>query len=54
MAAGALGGLLTARETPTAIVIAGFEVEDHRRMWINPVSITFAVGSHAIGRARRW
>ena len=54
MAAGVLGGLLTARDRPTAIVKAGFEVEDQRRMCIDPVPITFAVGSHAIGRTRRW
>lgn len=54
MAAGVPGGLLTARDTPTAIVKAGFEVEDQRRMCIDPVPITFAVGSHAIGRTRRW
>ena len=49
----AFGGCHTARDTPTAIVKAGFEVEDQRRMWVNPVPIAFPVGTHAIGRARR-
>ncbi len=49
----AFGGCHTARDTPTAIAKAGFEVEDQRRMWVNPVPIAFPVGSHAIGRARR-
>jgi ubiquinone/menaquinone biosynthesis C-methylase UbiE len=49
----AFGGCHTARDTPTAIVNAGFELGDQRRMWVNPVSIAFPVGSHAIGRARR-
>jgi len=49
----AFGGCHTARDTPAAIAAAGFEVEDQRRMWVNPVPIAFPVGSHAIGRARR-
>ena len=49
----AFGGCHTARDTPTAIVKAGFEIEYQRRMWVNPVPIAFPVGSHAIGRARR-
>jgi hypothetical protein len=49
----AFGGCHTARDTPTAIVNAGFEIEHQRRMWVNPVPIAFPVGSHAIGRARR-
>ena len=54
MAAGMPGGQLTARDRPTAIVKAGFEVEHPRRRCIDPVPITFAVGPHAIGRMRRW
>jgi ubiquinone/menaquinone biosynthesis C-methylase UbiE len=46
----AFGGCHTARDTPDAIAAAGFEVEELRRMWVNPVPV---VGSHAIGRARR-
>ena len=49
----AFGGCHTARDTPAAIEAAGFEVEDQRRMWVNPVPIAFPVASHAIGRARR-
>ena len=49
----AFGGCHTARDTPAAIRAAGFEIEDQRRMWVNPVPIAFPVASHAIGRARR-
>jgi ubiquinone/menaquinone biosynthesis C-methylase UbiE len=49
----AFGGCHTARDTPAAIEAAGFELEDQRRMWVNPVPIAFPVASHAIGRARR-
>jgi ubiquinone/menaquinone biosynthesis C-methylase UbiE len=46
------GGCHTARDTLAAIAAAGFEVEQQRRMWVNPVPIAFPVASHAIGRAR--
>jgi len=46
----AFGGCHTARDTPGAIAAAGFELEQLRRMWVNPVPV---VASHAIGRARR-
>jgi ubiquinone/menaquinone biosynthesis C-methylase UbiE len=49
----AFGGCHTARDTPAAIAAAGFEVEQQREMWVNPVPIAFPVASHAIGRARR-
>jgi SAM-dependent methyltransferase len=49
----AFGGCHTARDTPFAIEAAGFEVEDQRRMWVNPLPIAFPVAPHAIGRARR-
>ena len=49
----AFGGCHTARDTQAAIQAAGFEVEDQRRMWVNPVPIAFPVASHTIGRARR-
>jgi ubiquinone/menaquinone biosynthesis C-methylase UbiE len=49
----AFGGCHTARDTPAAIAAAGFEVEQQRRMWVNPLPIAFPVASHAIGRARR-
>ena len=49
----AFGGCHTARDTTAAIEAAGFELEDQRRMWVNPVPIAFPVASHAIGRARR-
>ncbi|HYB26208.1 MAG TPA: class I SAM-dependent methyltransferase [Solirubrobacteraceae bacterium] len=49
----AFGGCHTARDTPSAIAAAGFEVEQLRRMWVDPLPIAFPVGSHAIGRARR-
>lgn len=49
----AFGGCHTARDTAAAIQAAGFEIEDQRRMWVNPVPIAFPVASHAIGRARR-
>ena len=49
----AFGGCHTARDTPSAIEAAGFEVEDQRRMWVNPVPIAFPVAPHAIGRAHR-
>lgn len=49
----AFGGCHTARDTPAAIAAAGFEVEQQRTMWVNPVPIAFPVASHAIGRARR-
>ena len=49
----AFGGCHTARDTTAAIEAVGFELEDQRRMWVNPVPIAFPVASHAIGRARR-
>ena len=49
----AFGGCHTARDTPAAIAAAGFDVEDQRSMWVNPVPIAFPVATHAIGRARR-
>jgi ubiquinone/menaquinone biosynthesis C-methylase UbiE len=49
----AFGGCHTARDTPSAIEAAGFEVEDQRRMWVNPLPIAFPVATHAIGRAHR-
>lgn len=49
----AFGGCHTARDTPAAIAAAGFEVEDQRHMWVNPVPIAFPVAPHVIGRARR-
>jgi ubiquinone/menaquinone biosynthesis C-methylase UbiE len=49
----AFGGCHTARDTPSAIAAAGFEVLEQRRMWVNPVPIAFPVAAHAIGRARR-
>ncbi len=48
----AFGGCHTARDTLAAIAAAGFEVEQQRRMWVNPVPIAFPVAPHAIGRAR--
>ena len=48
----AFGGCHTARDTLDAIAAAGFEVEQQRRMWVNPVPVAFPVASHAIGRAR--
>lgn len=48
----AFGGCHTARDTPAAIAAAGFEVEQQRHMWVNPVPVAFPVASHAIGRAR--
>jgi SAM-dependent methyltransferase len=49
----AFGGCHTARDTPSAIEAAGFEVEEQRRMWVNPLPIAFPVAPHAIGRAHR-
>ena len=49
----AFGGCHTSRDTPAAIAAAGFDVEQQRTMWVNPVPIAFPVASHAIGRARR-
>ncbi len=49
----AFGGCHTARDTPTAIVRAGFQIEDQRRLWVGPVPIAFPVSTHVIGRARR-
>ena len=49
----AFGGCHTARDTPAAIAAAGFDVEDQRSMWVNPMPIAFPVATHAIGRARR-
>ena len=49
----AFGGCHTARDTPAAIAAAGFEVQQLRDMWVNPVPIAFPVAAHAIGRARR-
>jgi ubiquinone/menaquinone biosynthesis C-methylase UbiE len=49
----AFGGCHTARDTSAAIATAGFEIEDQRSMWVNPVPIAFPVATHAIGRARR-
>lgn len=47
------GGCHTARDTPSAIAHAGFDIEDQRRMWVGPTPIAFPVATHAIGRARR-
>ena len=49
----AFAGCHTARDTPKAIEAAGFDLEQGRRMWVNPLAITFPVATHAIGRARR-
>jgi hypothetical protein len=49
----AFGGCHTARDTSAAIAAAGFEVEDQRSMWVNPVPIAFPVATHAIGLAHR-
>jgi ubiquinone/menaquinone biosynthesis C-methylase UbiE len=49
----AFGGCHTARDTAAAIVAAGFEVEDERRLWVGTVPIAFPVATQAIGRARR-
>jgi hypothetical protein len=49
----AFGGCHTARDTTSAIEAAGFEVDDQRRMWVNPLPIAFPVATHAIGRAHR-
>ena len=49
----AFGGCHTARDTLSAIDAAGFEVDDQRRMWVNPLPIAFPVATHAIGRAHR-
>jgi SAM-dependent methyltransferase len=49
----AFGGCHTARDTPGAIAAAGFDVEEQRSMWVNPLPIAFPVATHAIGRARR-
>jgi SAM-dependent methyltransferase len=49
----AFGGCHTSRDTPAAIARAGFDVEDQRSMWVNPVPMAFPVATHAIGRARR-
>jgi SAM-dependent methyltransferase len=51
--AASVRGCHTAGDTPSAIAAAGFEVEQLRRIWVNPVPVAFPVGSHAIGRARR-
>jgi ubiquinone/menaquinone biosynthesis C-methylase UbiE len=47
------GGCHTARDTPGAIAAAGFDVEEQRSIWVNPVPFAFPVATHAIGRARR-
>jgi ubiquinone/menaquinone biosynthesis C-methylase UbiE len=49
----AFGGCHTARDTLASIAAAGFDMEDQRSMWVNPVPIAFPVATHAIGRARR-
>lgn len=49
----AFGGCHAARDTTVAIATAGFEIEDQRSMWVNPIPLAFPVASHAIGRARR-
>lgn len=46
----AFGGCHTARDTPAAIAAAGFEVEQLRRISVNPVPL---VAEHVLGRARR-
>jgi ubiquinone/menaquinone biosynthesis C-methylase UbiE len=48
----AFGGCHTARDTAAAIEAAGFEIQDQRRMWVNPLPIAFPVATHATGRAR--
>jgi ubiquinone/menaquinone biosynthesis C-methylase UbiE len=49
----AFGGCHTARDTPAAIVRAGFQIEDQRQIWLNPVAVTYPVATHVVGRARR-
>ena len=49
----AFGGCHTARDTTAAIATAGFDIEDQRSMWVNPIPVAFSVATHAIGRARR-
>lgn len=49
----AFGGCHTARDTSAAIGAAGFDVEEQRRMWVNPVVLVVPVAPHVIGRARR-
>jgi ubiquinone/menaquinone biosynthesis C-methylase UbiE len=49
----AFGGCHTARDTPAAIEAAGFEIEDQRRLSVNPLPIALPFAPHAIGRARR-
>ena len=45
------GGCHTARDTPAAVVSAGFEVQEERRLWVGPRCVV-PVGTHVLGVAR--
>jgi len=49
----AFGACHTARDTPTAIQAAGFEMERRRRIWVAPIPMVVQVATHALGRAHR-
>lgn len=47
------GGCHAARDTRTAIVDAGFEIEEERRFAFKPCALAFLTAPHILGRARR-
>ncbi|HWE10391.1 MAG TPA: class I SAM-dependent methyltransferase [Solirubrobacteraceae bacterium] len=49
----AFGGCHAARDTPSAIAAAGFEIEHRRPLWVGPAALTTPTSPHALGRARR-
>lgn len=49
----AFGNCHTARDTPSAIAAAGFDVERQERVWEPPCALAVPVGAHVIGSARR-
>ncbi len=49
----AFGGCHTARDTPAAILAAGFDIERQRRIAVHPVAAVFPAATVTIGRARR-
>lgn len=49
----AFGGCHTARDTPTAIATAGFDIDQEERLWMAPVRLAAPVATHVLGSATR-
>jgi SAM-dependent methyltransferase len=49
----AFGGCHTARDTPAAIIAAGFEIERERRILVGPMPVVVPAATHVLGSASR-